>query len=345
MNKTVFFLVSLIVIALSSSSKAVSYDGIMDKLIEMNEAAGKDKNQISLLIAKVSTATQEANEKFDRFINDLVTRCSSGTRLQETYIKKIEADVLSAKARSNTASSDNKSLASSKITYGSQLAASQKELKALKKSINAAYEQYRVYGIEAEQKLVVIKTLKDIITDELLAKHGQSFVQVETFSDKVHELKAMLKDSDDSMSPLVSTLLELAEAKGFSNKKILSQILTVLNKLQVNVEKFRKSQETSGKQTIRDIQTQAKEKVKQIRSIARLLSDNNSQIIDNENIVAAAARDVTAFENHKIRKLKESQYWKKICKYQDGVKTRESNFRYAFTRKIKEVSAKLAEMQ
>ena len=125
-----------------------------------------------------------------------------------------------------------------------------------------------------------------------------------------------------------------------SNKKILSQILTVLNKLQVNVEKFRKSQETSGKQAIRNIQTQAKEKVKQIRSIARLLSDNNSQIIDNENIVAAAARDVTAFENHKIRKLKESQYWKKICKYQDGVKTRESNFRYAFTRKIKEVSAK-----
>jgi hypothetical protein len=317
----------------------------MDSLIEMNKAAGRDKNQISLLVAQVNSAYNQANKKFDKFINGLVVKCKSGTRLQKSYIAKIEADILSAKARGNKAESDNKTLENDKIKYGRDLAAAQKQLKGLKQSINKAYEEYKIYGIEAEQKLVAIKTLKDIITDELLAKHGQSFIQVEAFNDKVRELQAMLKDADDSMSPLVATLLQLAETRGFSNKNILNSILTVLNKLEASVSSFRRRQENEGKKNIENLKTQAKEKVKQVRAIARLLADTNSQILDNKTIMTTSARDVKTFESHKIRKTAERRYWAKICKYQNGIKKREHEFRLSFTKKVKEVSAKLAEMK
>jgi hypothetical protein len=346
MNKTVFFLVSLIVIAFSSSSKAVSFDGIMNKLIEMNEAAGKDKNQISLLIAKVNSATDQANEKFDKFIKNLVKKCQAGNRLQSAYISKIQADILEAKANSHKAEADNKTKENEKVQYGRDLAAAQKQLTGLKDQITKAYEQYRDFGIEAEQKLVVIKTLKDIITDELIAKHkkGQSFVQVETFNDKVRELQAMLKNAEDSMSPLVSTLLEMVESRGFSDKNTLSKILTVLNKLQASVSAFRRRQETDGKKNIENLKTQAKQKLIQVRTIAKLLKEVKSQIEENTTIIATSARNVKVFEKHQIRKTAEHQYWKKICKYQDSIQAKEAAFKKAFASKIKTISAKLALM-
>lgn len=344
MNKTVFFLVSLIVIAFSSSSKAVSFDGIMNKLIELNKAAGKDNGSISLLVAKVNSATEQANEKFDRFISNLVEKCRSGDSIQSAYLSKIQGDILEARAAANKAETDNKTKENEKVQYGRDLAAGQKQLSELKAQIAKAYENYRNFGIEAEQKLVVIKVLQDIITDELVAKNrkGKSFIQVETFNDKVRELQAMLANADDSMSPLVSTLLTMAESRGFSDQGTLSKILAVLGKLHASVSAFRKRQETDGMKAINNLKIQAKQKVIQIRTIAKLLKEVKSQITENRTIIETSARNVKLFEKNSIRKTSEHQYWKKICKYQDGIQAKETAFRQAFSAKISSVSSKLA---
>ena len=104
MNKTVFFFITLIVMAFCSNSKAASFSGILDKLVQLNQAAGKDANEISLLVSQVSSSTQESNNNFDTFITGLVSRCSQGSQVQSDFMAKLDADRLSVLTKSNDAS-------------------------------------------------------------------------------------------------------------------------------------------------------------------------------------------------------------------------------------------------
>ena len=68
MNKSAFFIVLLIVLALSSSSKITSLEGVLSKLVQLNTVAGKENAEISVLISKVASSVEDANQKFNDFI-------------------------------------------------------------------------------------------------------------------------------------------------------------------------------------------------------------------------------------------------------------------------------------
>lgn len=347
MNKSVFFLVTLIVIASCSTSRVISYDGMIDKLVQLNQAAGKDKNDIGLLVSQVSSASKENSDKFDSFFNGLHDRCDGGRKVLTDYIEKLEADKLNVNTRSNQATEDNKKIESDRVKLADQLSNTQAELKALKVSVSKEIEAFRQYGAEAEAKLVIIKSLRDIINDELVnPQGGQSFIQLSTFSSKLRQLKSLLQNSKDNQyAPLVSTLLQLAEGQGFSNSKILDEILSVLSKLENNLIEFRAKQNTQGKANIENLKTQAQEKVIQIKSVATMIAEANNTHQDNQNIIDSSKVDSANIVRDVERKQAEVKYWNNVCAYQDEVRVKETTFRAAFDVKVREVSTRLLELK
>lgn len=343
MNKSVLFLSALIIIAFCSSSRVISYDSVISKLVELNQVAGKDSSDIGLLVSQVSSAVKEIGDKFDSFMAGVSSSCQSGEDLLEGFIKKLEADKVQAQAASDAATADNKKITIEKDSHAADLKTAQGELDDIKAKIAKEVENFKTHGVEAEEKLVVIKTLKEIITDELLTPgKSSSFVQLETFNTKLKQLQILLqKSKDTTYSPLVATLLSLAQGKGFADQKILGQIMEVLTKLQKNLKAFRKNQEDEGKKNIENLKKQAEEKVKQIRSIAIMIADANSNYQDNENIIKSAAQDIDAI-NHEIeRKQFESTNWEKICKFQNDVQSKEQKVRDTVTESLKSVSSTL----
>lgn len=300
-----------------------------------------------MLISQVSSATQDSNDKFDSFMSGLVSRCDSGNKLIADYVAKLDADMLSITTRATAAANANVGLAKEKATLSDQVAAAQAELTQIKERVTKAYADLKVFGIEAEQKLVICKTLRDIITDELITpSKGQSFVQLRTFNDKLHELKSLLENSSDNQfSPLVSTLVSLAESKGFADQGILNQILAVISKLEKNLQDFRTRQETDGKKNIESDKDLAREKVSQIKTLSGMIEENTNSQSDNTNISNSAVRDVAAINAEKTRKTSESAYWVKICAYENEIKEREGKFRTAYNGKVKEIELKLVDMK
>jgi len=228
-------------------------------------------------------------------------------------------------------------------------------LKDLEAKIGEEIEHLKTYAIEAEQKLVVIKTLRDIINDELLnaqvsgnnvrdtAKAAEpSFVQLKTFTAKLGELKTLLSQSHESLyTPLLTTLLSLAETRGFSDSGILRQILDTVGKLEGSLREFRNKQETEGKTNIKNLKGQAQEKVKQIKSLAAILAADISSEKENLAVQEKAKTDLESLDKEIARKKGEVAYWEKICLYQEGIKNKEQEWDREFAGKIGAIKDKL----
>ena len=347
MNKSAFFIVLLVLVAFSSTSKIASFDGVISKLVQLNQAAGKDSSDISILVSQVSSATKESNQKFDSFMESLVSRCDTGKKLQSTFAEKLNSDILSIKTRAAAAQKDNDKLEVENASNNNDLKTAQKALEDLKAQIAKAYEDYSKFGSESESKLVILKTLRDIITDELLVPNkGQSFVQLKTFNDKLHELKGLLEKSNDAQfTPLVSTLISLAQSKNFADQGILNQIIAVLTKLEGNLVDFRKKQESNDKKNIEDQKALAMQKVTQIKTLANMIATNESIIVDNNNVNASAQKDIDAIQKEIQRKATEVTYFAKICAFEDQLKTKEEAYRKSFAQKVKEIENKLIDLK
>jgi uncharacterized membrane-anchored protein YhcB (DUF1043 family) len=332
--------------AFCSNSRINSYDAVIDQLVQLNQAAGKDKNDISILISQVSGSTKDANARFDDFSKGLDIKCKTGNTLLNEYLKKVQADRLDYETKIINAKKDNELKQTDVSKYNKQIEEANAELETLKKQIATEYQNFRTHGAEAEQKLLIIKTLRDIITDELVAPvKGSSFIQLQTFNDKVKELKTLLdKSSDSTYSPLVSTLLSLAQAKGFTDQKILSQILDVLSKLDANLRQFRDSQNNAGKDHIQNLKEQSKNKVIQITSLRVLLGNDSNVISDNLNLISSSQKDIEHIDREVLRKTEELQYWTKLCDNQREVEKRELAFREDLDAKLRTVSTTVLDL-
>lgn len=344
MNKTVFFLVALIVIAQCSTKRSFSYDGIIDSLVELNQVAGKDVNDIGVLSSKIQDAAKDTADRFTKFYENLSQRCQGGKALLEGYNKKIEGDKLEIQTRHDAAGDENTSIAEELVKLAGDANQQRSELEDLEKRIKAEIESIRTSAIEAERKIDIIKILRDIITDELLKEPSSpatSFVQLKTFSDKARELKVLLQNSNDSSmyTPLVSTLLSLAEKRGFSDSKILTQILDVLKKLDENLRSFREKQKTDGKKIIDTMREQVQQKLDQIKATAQIIAGKKSDQISNERIQKTTSTELEHISKEQERKVREIQNWDKICSNQDSVRKTTQIWQESFESKIKEVTA------
>lgn len=348
MNKSAFFIVLLVTIALSSCSKIASFDGILSKLVQLNTAAGKDSNHIASLIASVKNSYQDAENQFGNFIKAVEGKCAAGETAHKSFVERLDAEVTSLEA-SSQAATDNISAVQKLIEENNNsLKKATSNLEDTKNQISHAVEEYNTYSVEAEAKLVVIKTLRDIINDELYNHNipKTSFVQLKTFTSKVRELQSLLNNKNDILiSPLVSTLLSLAQNNKFSDQGILQKILEVLGSLENSLKKFRSDQESTGRESIKSLKDLARTAVNEIIKLNEIDQSLKSQLSDSNATVTRAKQEIQEISNEKKRKVNEFTYFGKICDYQQSIKTNSQGFNQRFSEEATKIENQITNLQ
>jgi len=178
MKMTVIFLTYLFIIMCSStlsssSSKHNNLDSIVSELVELNKLAGKSPESILVLVSRMSSSLEAVQNKEAKFFNRVERNCKSGNQIVKGYIEKLNSDLVEVKVTIDQAIKRSAEAQESKKSYKTQVTSLKTKFEDLGKAINKEWEKFRLFASENEQKLVTIKYVKDIITDELLTKHSR----------------------------------------------------------------------------------------------------------------------------------------------------------------------------
>ena len=178
MKMTVIFLTYLFIIMCSntlssSSSKPNNLDSIVSELVELNKLAGKSSESIMVLVSRMSSSLEAVQNKEAKFFNRVERNCKSGNQIVKGYIEKLNSDLVEVKVTIDQAIKRSAEAQESKKSYKTQVTSLKTKFEDLGKAINKEWEKFRLFASENEQKLVTIKYVKDIITDELLTKHSR----------------------------------------------------------------------------------------------------------------------------------------------------------------------------
>lgn len=322
MNKSVLFLVTLVLFAFCSSSKSSSYTGIIQKLVQLNQVAGTDIASIVNLVNQIEAGALYTKDLTNGYFDDFQTKCNQGKQLLENFIQKLENDQIAAQARANQAQSENGAIEDELQTYGEKVANAQASIEAIGKEIEEDVAQISTYGVEAEKKLNVIKVLKDIIVDELQKPtEGNAFIQLKTFTSKFKELKTLLTSSkDNKFNPILTSLIALTESRGFTDQTVLQKILDVLNEIENNLRAFRKNQEESQKALIEEKKAQAKYLGEEFLSIVASANAAKAKKDNNDSIAQDAESDIEGFQKEIARKQNELDNFGKLCNQQEELR-------------------------
>jgi len=172
---SVLFLVYLFISMCSNTlaSKSNSLENIVSELVELNKLAGKSPESITILVSKMSSSLEAVQNKEAKFFNRAERNCKSGNQISKGYIQKLKSDLVENNATINLSIQKSVEAQESKKTLKSQVASLKTKFQDIDKQINKEWEKFKLFASENEQKLVTIKYVKDIITDELLTKHSR----------------------------------------------------------------------------------------------------------------------------------------------------------------------------
>jgi len=288
-------------------------------LIQQDLEAAGESDRFALAANDIGKAVEESNNAFEAFYNDQAVKGEAGRNLLLEFITKLEEDSVAVQNAINHFQSFAETHGESAHHTREQIDEAKAELERRNAEIDQAVHDYTQYGVEAEQKLITIKFLKDIIEDELVSHSAgdTSFVQLKTFNDKMKELKGMLEKSHDSkFAPLVTTLLTLAEQRGFSDQNLLNQILNTLDKLANSIREFRHNQEKTGKKLIDDARDQAAHKHEEITTLSKNLEETLSQLRNAQTVGKKLQGEHALLDREIQRKKGELVFWDDIIAYQ-----------------------------
>jgi len=297
--------------------------------------------EIATRIAPIQQALEDTAAKFSDFYNAQATSCNSGKSQMSDFIGKLQNDKVAIGAEENKYHTEFESRGAALESEQSSLRAYQAELHEIEEEIKKEIENLRIYGIEAEEKLVLLKYLRDIIIDELMKEPAaQSFIQLKVFNDKMRQLKVLLEKSHDSKyAPLVTSLLTVLETRGFSDQGILQNILNVLSKLQENLLAFREKQESNGKQNIENIKERGKNKVIDIKQTAHHIAESRSIVANAEHQIRRLGKEQELLDHEIQRKNHELSFWSELCHYADELNVKAEKWRSEIGSSVSEATS------
>jgi len=324
-------------------------EGIIDKLVQLNQANGAADHDVGLLVSQVTQSVRDNQVNFSSFTEAVKVNCENALTLYTTFGKKIQSQISQLNSDINRAESDNESVRLQGAGHLSSLQSNQQLLKQTQEEIRNALQNLAQYGSEAEQKLVVVKALRDIITDELMAEQKYrpnyqqtSFVQLKTFGIKLKELKNMLTNSKErNFTPMVGALLELVEGKGFADQKVLQQVISLLAKLSQNLNDFRNKQESEDKKNIANLKSKVESVTGQIRSTADLIYQGKGQMMTNQSTIDSAKKSIQTLTQESARNGDMASNYTKMCAGQKAFIDAQNNYVDTMAEKLQEVTATL----
>lgn len=315
MSKTIFFLTVLIMIALCNS-KTKKAD-LIAKMVQMNQDAGCDKDQVQIILTGLEESTKNFFESVDKEFETNLGRCNQGKGLLDDYVKQLEADVTSLQARMNEAHNSLSSTHASFEEHTHNLQDATKAREAILASVITSNEVFNENIREAQEKITVLRELKNIATDELMNPEAPtSFVQMKAFHGKVNKMKSMIKNSKDLIyGPLLNTLVQLTAKDNFANQEILKKILTALRSFEDNVQKFISDSTAAHQRELGEAQDAANTKAEQIASLGELVAQARSDIAFIEHSLELGAKAVEMYHADIKRKSDELASWNETCQH------------------------------
>jgi chromosome segregation ATPase len=301
-----------------------AFQEIMDDFVEVHKAAGQSVDQ-GLLVSELRVALDSSAKKYAEFVSGLSRSCLNARAKVDSFIKRLTEARLEAQNQvkntwANQLASGRKSATSSQasiVKVGAQLG-------VLQKQITQIVIDYHEGVTETDNKLHVVKQLRDIIEDELI-NPGQ-FVQIQKFNDKLKNLQELIKKSGDSLyTPIIQTLVELASEQNFSDQKILKAILSNLNQLQASLESFKKERETALNVTLKNLKAQEENLNGQLNDYHKLEQSAVSSINEANQNTVVLNTEITNLTAEIDRKNEEYKSIQHLCEteqktFQDGTK-------------------------
>jgi len=344
MKSTVLFLATLIAFTVSSDA----HFDVINKFVELKEAVGANDNDVSLLVSQVSEAVRDNAEKFARYATSVEHQCGVAKTLFNGFNNKVNATVAQLVSDIRHAGANAERTESEMKKYMEQIKQSQADLKETEEAIHQALDDLGRFGGEAEQKLVIVKSLRDIITDELIAeqKHAPnyqaSFVQLETFSTKLKELKGLLNNSkEQSFNAMVSALIEMTEGKGFADQRILEKIMNILGKLSNNLAAFRQRQETDGKQNIANLKAKAESITGMIKNTALLIYGQRTELHIQADTRQNAQNSIRILQKEMKRNIFNFRGLQEVCANQNSFINGQRAFAQGYLGRLKALTDRM----
>jgi len=179
---------------------------------------------------------------------------------------------------------------------------------------------YRERISESNEKLVVVKQLRDIIEDELLndMRRDSSFIQLTNFKSKLSILQYLVnKSKDEFYSPILSVLVHLASEKNFSDQSILKEILSNINQLEGSIRAFIKTQEITFTESLKNLKQEEENLQKELdtfKKFERFLISSMHFAVANRKILS---KDLAHLKSEIKRKRSEQSMFNKLCEIEE----------------------------
>jgi chromosome segregation ATPase len=281
---------------------------------------GVQKEDVGVIIANVRNTLKNGKTSYNNFFRTITTHCASGVARINSTIKGLQNLINDALSNTN---SWNKNLASAtkdRKDAQANIVKGRGQLAGLRKTRAKKIMDYKVYAAEADKKLMVVKTLRDIITDELFNRTPGALVQVNKFQQKLAELKGLLNNNSDSLyAPMISVLLDLATEQNFSDQAVLRKILQNLNNLDKSLQAFRANQEKTLTSEMKSIRGQIKNVKSRIRAYRRMRQQASSKVIDAQHYISFYKHEFDHFTAEKNRMTDELHLFEKLCAFEKKV--------------------------
>jgi len=306
----------LLTITLCSHSQ---YSNIINQFIELNNELGNGKEDVGVIISNVKSALTDEEKLSDNHFNELSRNSKALDGAITASITKLNNDQNESTKILNEWKAALASSASDIKKAEGDIKSTIAKIAQLHKNIDKAVEEFKVAATETDNKLGVVKVLRDIITDELLnnSAHTHSFVQLNKFTDKLNELQGMLNNDNDSLySPLVSVLVELASEQNFSDQKMLQNILQNINNLDKSLKDFRKQREATFNSEMKTLKSNATNLLKIKGAYENMRAQSISKRIDAQHYIQFYNHEIAHFKAEIGRKTADKVLIDKLAEYE-----------------------------
>jgi len=286
---------------------------IMEDFVEVHKAAGQEVD-VGLTLANVNLNLQASAKKYKEFISSFVLTCNNAKAKVSGFVKSLEN--ARDEAKNKVANTWTKQLAKARKGISeaqTNAKTTVTRLEAIHKEMEKTVMDYHVGVVETDNKLNVVKQLRDIIEDELV-NPGKSFIQVGKFNEKLQNLQALVKKSGDSMyEPIIATLVSLASEQNFSNQKILAAILKNLKDLETSLTKFKAEKELSMNAGLKILKAQEENLTSQLEDYHHLEQRNVSDVAEANQNIDLLNSDITNLTSEITRKTEEFTAIQHLC--------------------------------
>lgn len=296
---------------------------IIDQLLELNKLVTPSQQNLSKLVYDVRAATQDNAQSFNSFYGEVANSCKTAAEKLKSFVAKLNGDLVGAQDGINVA---NKSSEQSKATV-TRLTDQVKEAKtALEDAKNRqANERKKSRALlnEANEKLIALRYVRNIVTDELLnppKAPGMALIQVQGITSKLEDLKKLaVKGSDAMFTTVVTSLLSMATEQNLNDQNILRKFLAALHKLEEDIKKWR-TRAVAADKNIRMLNRKSNaEMLNSLRALGQLLVDARSAVMAATRTIDELKYVVDMLSKAISVKNNEAISWMNLCNDQDRI--------------------------